>query len=163
MTETTLTFETAFGSAGVAVTADGLRRVHLPGGRLPRAGDTEPTPLATKAATQIAEYLEGARNEFELPLDWSGVDARHRNVLEALLAAAPFGRTITYGELGQRAGESDPREIGAMMARNPIPLVVPCHRVVAADGLGGFGGGIELKRRLLELEHVLPPRLPLTG
>jgi len=49
------------------------------------------------------------------------------------------------------------------MARNPIPLVVPCHRVLASDGLGGYGGGVELKRRLLELEGVLPPRLPLTG
>jgi methylated-DNA-[protein]-cysteine S-methyltransferase len=80
-------------------------------------------------------------------------------VLEELLAAAPFGRTVTYGELGRRAGESDPRDVGQMMASNPLPLVVPCHRVVAADGLGGYGGGLGLKRRLLELEGVLPPRL----
>lgn len=108
---------------------------------------------------QLEEYVAGERREFDVDLDWSGIDARHRNVLEALVAAAPFGHTVTYGELAQCAGEDDPREIGTMMARNPLPLVVPCHRVVAADGLGGYGGGLELKRRLLELEHVLPPRL----
>jgi methylated-DNA-[protein]-cysteine S-methyltransferase len=97
--------------------------------------------------------------EFDVELDWNEVDPRHRNVLEALVAAAPFGRTVTYGELARRAGEEDPRDVGSMMARNPLPLVVPCHRVVAADGLGGYGGGLDLKRRLLELEHVLPPRL----
>ena len=68
---------------------------------------------------------------------------------------------MTYGELGERAGVGDPRDVGVMMARNPLPLVVPCHRVVAADGLGGYGGGIELKRTLLELEGVLPARLDL--
>ena len=55
----------------------------------------------------------------------------------------------------------DPRDVGVFMARNPFPLVIPCHRVVASDGLGGFGGGLELKKRLLELEGVLPPRLDL--
>ena len=69
--------------------------------------------------------------------------------------------TVTYGELGRRTGVDDPRDVGVMMARNPLPLVVPCHRVVASDGLGGYGGGLDLKRRLLELEGVLPPRLDL--
>ena len=59
------------------------------------------------------------------------------------------------------AGIDDPREVGVMMATNPLPLVVPCHRVVASDGLGGYGGGLDLKRRLLELEGVLPQRLDL--
>ena len=58
-------------------------------------------------------------------------------------------------------GVDDPREVGVMMATNPLPLVVPCHRVVASDGLGGYGGGLDLKRRLLELEGVLPQRLDL--
>jgi methylated-DNA-[protein]-cysteine S-methyltransferase len=96
---------------------------------------------------------------FDVELDWNGVDERHRNVLEILVAAAPFGRTVTYGELGRLSGETDPRDVGRFMATNPLPLVVPCHRVVAADGLGGYGGGLELKRRLLELEGALPPRL----
>ena len=85
----------------------------------------------------------------------------HRRVLETLCEIAPYGTTVTYGELGARAGVEDPRDVGVLMARNPLPLVVPCHRVVASDGLGGYGGGLELKRRLLELEGVLPPRLDL--
>jgi methylated-DNA-[protein]-cysteine S-methyltransferase len=68
---------------------------------------------------------------------------------------------MTYGELGRRAGVDDPREVGVLMATNPLPLVVPCHRVVAADGLGGYGGGLRLKRLLLELEGALPPSLDL--
>jgi methylated-DNA-[protein]-cysteine S-methyltransferase len=162
----TVVFATPIGALVVVASAEGLRRVRLPSDANPRpepGGSGTGGAIASEAATQLEEYFEGARRSFELPLDWSGVDARHRRVLEALLEAAPFGRTVTYGELGQRAGAPDPREVGVMMARNPVPLVVPCHRVVAADGLGGYGGGIELKRRLLELEHVLPPRLPLAS
>lgn len=163
MSETvTLSLETAIGTVVVVTTVDGLRRVRLPGGALPPVDDDargEAVEHARMAAVQLEEYLAGERHAFDVELDWSGVDERHRSVLETLVAAAPFGRTVTYGELGRRAGEDDPREIGRMMATNPLPLVVPCHRVVAADGLGGYGGGLELKRRLLELEHVLPPRL----
>jgi methylated-DNA-[protein]-cysteine S-methyltransferase len=154
--------DTAMGTIGVVATGHGLRRVLLPGRAAPSADDGargEAGERARDAAVQIEEYAAGQRSAFELELDWSDVEPRHRNVLEALVAAAPFGRTVTYGELAQRAGEDDPRDIGTMMARNPLPLVVPCHRVVAADGLGGYGGGLDLKRRLLELEHVLPPRL----
>jgi methylated-DNA-[protein]-cysteine S-methyltransferase len=157
-----VTLETTIGVLGVVATGDGLRRVLLPGRATPRADEGPPGDAgarAREAATQLEEYVAGERREFDVALDWSEVEPRHRNVLETLVAAAPFGRTVTYGELAQQAGEEDPRDIGTMMARNPLPLVVPCHRVVAADGLGGYGGGLELKRRLLELEGVLPPRL----
>jgi methylated-DNA-[protein]-cysteine S-methyltransferase len=155
--------DTALGTIGVVASRDGLRRVVLPGRTVLQAGeaDAEAGAQAREAARQIEEYVAGERREFAVTLDWGEVDARHRNVLEALVEAAPFGRTVTYGELGRQAGEDDPREIGTMMARNPLPLVVPCHRVVAADGLGGYGGGLELKRQLLELEGVLPPRLAI--
>ncbi len=116
---------------------------------------------ARAAADQLAEYVRGEREEFSLSIDWTDVEPSHRHVLETLCEIAPFGRTVTYGELAQRSDVTDPREIGVLMSRNPVPLVVPCHRVVAADGLGGYGGGLELKRRLLELEGVLPPRLDL--
>jgi methylated-DNA-[protein]-cysteine S-methyltransferase len=164
MSETvTLELGTSIGTIGVVSSTVGLRRVQLPGGGALRpAADGvrgEAAERARVAAAQLEEYLAGERHAFDVELDWSGVEERHRKVLETLVAAAPFGRTITYGELGRRAGEDDPREIGRMMATNPLPLVVPCHRVVAADGLGGYGGGLELKRRLLELEHVLPARL----
>jgi methylated-DNA-[protein]-cysteine S-methyltransferase len=155
---------TSIGVLGIVASRDGLRRVLLPGdtGVEPQAGGSEAAAaIVHDAALQLAEYAEGERRAFELPLDWSGIDVRHRRVLEALVEAAPYGHTVTYGELGKRVGAEDAREIGVLMARNPIPVVVPCHRVVAVDGLGGYGGGIELKRALLELEHVLPPRLPL--
>jgi methylated-DNA-[protein]-cysteine S-methyltransferase len=156
---------TPVGAFGMTASDRGLRRVTLPGDGLPvqSAGSAGAVALASQAARQLAEYLDGSRTSFDLRLDWGGVDARHRHVLQTLAGAAPFGRTVTYGELGRLAGEPDPREVGVMMARNPLPLVVPCHRVVASDGLGGYGGGIELKRRLLELEGVLPARLPLTS
>jgi methylated-DNA-[protein]-cysteine S-methyltransferase len=164
MSETaTLALDTSIGTIGVVASAEGLRRVRLPGGAGPRPAAAgargDAAERARVAAAQLEEYLAGERHAFDVELDWNGVDERHRNVLETLVAAAPFGRTVTYGELGRRAGESDPRDVGQMMASNPLPLVVPCHRVVAADGLGGYGGGLGLKRRLLELEGVLPPRL----
>ena len=138
--------------------------MRLPGGETletTRAGDGNAAVNTERAAAQIEEYLRGEREEFDVELDWTGVDATHRHVLETLREIAPFGTTVTYGELGRRAGVDDPRDVGVLMARNPIPLVVPCHRVVASDGLGGYGGGLELKQRLLELEGVLPPRLDL--
>ncbi len=157
----TAVLTTPIGAVGVAASERGLRRVSLPGYTAPQpnAGSSDAAAIASDASRQLEEYLDGARTSFDIELDWNGVDERHRNVLETLVAAAPFGRTVTYGELGRLAGEPDPREVGVMMARNPIPLVVPCHRVLASDGLGGYGGGLDLKRRLLELEHVLPPRL----
>jgi methylated-DNA-[protein]-cysteine S-methyltransferase len=152
------------GTIGVESTAEGLRRVRLPGGDSPRDDSKRDGSAAVnteRAAAQIGEYLRGEREEFDVALDWTGVDATHRRVLETLREIAPFGTTVTYGELGRRAGIDDPRDVGVLMARNPIPLVIPCHRVVASDGLGGYGGGLELKQRLLELEGVLPPRLDL--
>jgi methylated-DNA-[protein]-cysteine S-methyltransferase len=157
--------ETPLGRLGVEATAEGLVRVRLPDDpSLPDTdtdGDAAATALADAVAGQVAEYARGERERFEAPLDWTGVPAEHRRVLETLLAIAPYGHTVTYGELGARAGIDDPRDVGVHMNRNPLPIVVPCHRVVAADGLGGYGGGLALKRRLLELEGALPPSLDL--
>ena len=155
--------DSPLGAIGVESTASGLRRVRLPGGdhRDDSTGEGSAAVNTERAAAQIGEYVRGDREEFDVALDWTGVDATHRHVLETLREIAPFGTTVTYGELGRRAGVEDPRDVGVLMARNPIPLVVPCHRVVASDGLGGYGGGLQLKQRLLELEGVLPPRLEL--
>jgi methylated-DNA-[protein]-cysteine S-methyltransferase len=156
--------DTRIGLLGVEATEDGIRRVRLPGGgELERGGDGAAATSAASAAAQLEEYARGEREEFELTLDWSDVEPEHRRVLETLCEIAPYGTTVTYGELGARAGVDDPRDVGVMMATNPLPLVVPCHRVVASDGLGGYGGGLDLKRRLLELEGVLPQRLDLGG
>lgn len=158
----TVSVETPIGVLGIEATGVGVRRVRLPhSGQLASGGSGTAAANASSAAEQIAEYVGGQRESFDLPLDWSGVQETHRHVLETLCHVAPYGITVTYGELGRRAGIGDAREIGVLMATNPFPLVVPCHRVVASDGLGGYGGGLELKKRLLELEGVLPPRLDL--
>jgi methylated-DNA-[protein]-cysteine S-methyltransferase len=156
--------ETPLGTVGVEATEVGVRRVHLPDVGISASetqGSGSATAAAVDAAAQLEEYARGERETFDLALDWQGVEATHRHVLETLCEIAPYGTTVTYGELGARAGVEDPRDVGVLMARNPLPLVVPCHRVVASDGLGGYGGGLDLKRRLLELEGVLPPRLDL--
>ncbi len=163
-TRTAIALETPIGTLGVEATEEGLQRVRLPGenGSVRDAeGVGRSAEIARDAAAQLTEYLGGGRTEFEIDLDWSGVGSEHRHLLEVLCEVAPFGGTVTYGELGRHAGIEDPRDVGTLMGRNPLPLVVPCHRVVAADGLGGYGGGLELKRHLLELEGVLPPRLDL--
>ena len=95
------------------------------------------------------------------------MSASQRQVLPVLLASAPYGETVTYGGLAQRAGLADggkvpaARVTGQIMGSNPCPIVVPCHRVVAGDGLGGYSGGagIEIKRWLLIFEGALPPTL----
>jgi methylated-DNA-[protein]-cysteine S-methyltransferase len=153
---------TPIGTLGIEASETGLRRVRLPGEHeVDSDGDGLAADNASMAAAQLAEYARGDRKEFELIFDWAGVDPNHRAVLEKLCEIAPYGTTVTYGELGASAGGVDPRDVGVMMAANPLPLVVPCHRVVASDGLGGYGGGLDLKRRLLELEGVLPQRLDL--
>lgn len=157
-----VSIETPIGVLGVEASKVGVRRVRLPvSGEREATGSEAAASNAAVAAAQLEEYARGERESFDLILDWSGVEATHRHVLETLCEIAPYGVTVTYGELGRRSGVDDPREIGVLMATNPLPLVVPCHRVVASDGIGGYGGGLELKQRLLELEGVLPPRLDL--
>jgi methylated-DNA-[protein]-cysteine S-methyltransferase len=120
-----------------------------------------------EACTQLGEYFAGRRRSFDLPVDWSGMSAAQRQVLPVLLASAGYGETVTYGALARAAGVADgskmpaARVTGQIMGSNPCPVIVPCHRVVAGDGLGGYSGGagIEIKRWLLIFEGALPPTL----
>ncbi len=110
-----------------------------------------------EVATELDEYFAGRRRRFTMPVDLSSVAAPfRRTVLETLYREVGFGETITYGELAalaRRPGAA--RAVGSAMATNPIPIVVPCHRVLAAGGhLGGYGGGLGMKRGLLGLEGV---------
>ncbi|WP_328722297.1 methylated-DNA--[protein]-cysteine S-methyltransferase [Streptomyces sp. NBC_00247] len=113
------------------------------------------------AARLLDAYFEGALRTFDLPLDWSLTAGFHRRVLQELATGVPYGSVVGYGELAARVGRPDGAQaVGAAMGANPLPVVVPCHRVVeSGGGLGGFGGGLETKRRLLELEGVLPQPL----
>jgi methylated-DNA-[protein]-cysteine S-methyltransferase len=144
----------AFGAAPETVERAAARLVE------PHVADTAGT---AGVAGELTEYLAGARTRFDVPLDWRLTAGSQRRVLEALYATVPFGGTVTYGELAGRAGlggaHTAARGVGAIMGSNPLPVVVPCHRVLAADGLGGFGGGRRTKEWLLAHEGVLTPAL----
>jgi methylated-DNA-[protein]-cysteine S-methyltransferase len=105
---------------------------------------------------ELDEYFEGRRTEFDLPLDVSRVPS-FRQVVLAELARVPYGQVTTYGTLAARVGKPRAaRAVGGAMHNNPIPIVLPCHRVIGASGsLTGYGGGLERKRALLELEGAL--------
>lgn len=107
-----------------------------------------------EAAAQVRGYFRGTRRTFDLPLRLGGTAFQQR--VWAALREIPYGQTISYGELAARIGAPGAsRAVGLANGRNPIPIIVPCHRVVAADGtLGGYSGGLERKRRLLDLEQV---------
>lgn len=145
---------------------NGHQAQHSRGGDQPRAQDE----LVAAARDQLAGYFAGQRKEFDLPIDWTGTSPAQRQVLDVLYRTAGYGDTVTYGDLARRAvagpdGVSLPaRAIGGIMGSNPIPVIVPCHRVVAGNGLGGYSGGtgIEVKRWLLIFEGALPATLDWT-
>ena len=115
-------------------------------------GVAEPrSAFERQVAAELAEYAAGERREFSVPVAFQ--TAFDREVWHAV-AAIPYGETVSYAEIARRVERPRAyRAVGAANGRNPIPIIIPCHRVVASDGgLGGYGGGLPLKRRLLELE-----------
>ncbi len=181
------TLSSPVGPLAVGCTAAGLAQVRFrasPRDRLrtglaapPASGGRAGAPPGARdevlaaARDQLAEYFAGQRKEFDLPIDWTGTSPAQRQVLDVLYRTVGYGDTVTYGELAQRAvagpdGVSLPaRAIGGIMGSNPIPVIVPCHRVVAGNGLGGYSGGtgIEVKRWLLIYEGALPATLDWTA
>lgn len=119
------------------------------------------SPLLTEAIRQLRAYFAGERHDFDLPLDWSLISGFNRQVLRELASGVPYGTVVGYGDLAGRVGQpGGAQAVGAAMGANPLPVVVPCHRVLESDGgIGGFGGGLETKRKLLALEGVLPEPL----
>jgi methylated-DNA-[protein]-cysteine S-methyltransferase len=159
------TTDSPFGALLLAKTPRGLVRLGLPGEDVEAmladlAGRISPRVLEDPARLdeerrELDDYFAGRRHAFELPIDWqlSGgflLRARHG------IAAIPYGETRTYTELARAAGnERAVRAAGSACSRNPIPLIVPCHRVLRSDGsLGGYAGGLEMKRRLLDMEQA---------
>ncbi|MEU1946222.1 methylated-DNA--[protein]-cysteine S-methyltransferase [Streptomyces sp. NPDC020125] len=132
------------------------------------ATGTVAAPAAPRCAEQLAEairqvesYFAEDTKAFTLSLDWSLTTGFNRRVLRELAAHVPYGTVVGYQDLADRVGEPGAaRAVGMAMGSNPLPVVVPCHRVVESDGgIGGFGGGLETKRSLLALEGVLPQPL----
>lgn len=125
--------------------------------RLERIEDADPEvrQILQRAAGQLDEYFGGRRARFDVPLDWGAMAPFQRAVLEAT-AAVPFGRLDTYAGIARTIGKPGAtRAVGNALGRNPIPVIVPCHRIVRSDAtLGGYTGGLDIKQRLLSLEGV---------
>jgi methylated-DNA-[protein]-cysteine S-methyltransferase len=174
-------FDSAIGPCGVAWSARGLIAVQLPeadraatekrlAARSHSAGAAAPPPWVAAVVADIQRYLAGEQVDFSaVDVDLSGLDPFRREVYGAM-RTLNWGATTTYGALARELGLTDPeaaREVGQAMGRNPVPLVIPCHRVLAAGNkLGGFSarGGTATKAKLLALEGVHldggAPRLP---
>jgi methylated-DNA-[protein]-cysteine S-methyltransferase len=176
-------FEAAIGTCAVVWSARGVAGVQLPETtelatrawllrRFPDAEERDPPPSVQRAIEAIVALLRGeARDLRDLPLDLDGVPEFNRRVYE-IARAIPPGKTMTYGEIAKQLGDRLlARAVGQALGHNPVPLIVPCHRVVAASGKsGGFsagGGGVVTKLRLLTIEGAQPTgptlfdRLPL--
>ncbi len=157
--------ETPIGTLLVATTERGLCRIaydaepELEAERLAKSFGVRVLRSAKPidpARRELDEYFEGKRQSFGLPVDVSLVAGFNRRVLGEL-ARVPYGEVVTYGELAARAERPRAaRAVGTVMNRNPLPIVLPCHRVIGANGsLTGYGGGLERKEKLLRLEGAI--------
>jgi methylated-DNA-[protein]-cysteine S-methyltransferase len=148
--------ETPIGKLLIAGDGETVRVIGFPKNGCPR--DPQPgwiersTGAIEETARQLREYFAGRRREFELPLAPEGT--KFQKSVWRELQGIPYGRTISYGELARRVGNPKAsRAVGAANGANPIPIVIPCHRVIGANGkLTGFGGGLPIKEKLLDLE-----------
>jgi methylated-DNA-[protein]-cysteine S-methyltransferase len=164
--------DSPFGKLLVARTDRGVVRLKLPGGRDARISDDETlealatyvSPRVLEAPSrldeerrELEEYFEGKRDHFDVPVDWALTAPGFRSRALHAVARIPYGETRTYGDIARKAGNARAfRAAGTACGRNPIPLIVPCHRVVqSGGGVGNYGGGPEMKRALLDLEGAL--------
>ena len=147
--------ETPIGPVGLVASDAGLEAVLFDGGRIRPEGGS---PVLDDAARQLEAYFAGDLVAFDLPLELEGTEFQRHCWLA--LASIPYGQTVSYGEQARRLGlgPESARAVGAANGQNPLPIVLPCHRVIGADGsLTGFGGGLHVKRFLLEHEGALLP------
>ena len=149
--------DSPYGEITVVATDHGLHEIGLPGHDQPAV---ELGPPDRAFARQLDQWFAGTRHDLELDIDLDGIEGFRRGAVETLAREVPWGETVTYGELAALAGRPRAaRAAGSAMRHNPIPFVIPCHRVVAAGHrIGGYGGGgtesIALKRALLAREGV---------
>jgi methylated-DNA-[protein]-cysteine S-methyltransferase len=155
------TYESPIGRLTLLGGPDGLRELHFPGHGGPRDEAARDDEMLAVAIQQLDEYFAGRRRRFELTLDLRGTPFQHQ--VWAELAAIPYGATRSYGSLGIAIGRPDRfRAVGAAVGRTPVPIIVPCHRAVGANGdLTGYRGGLHRKQALLELEAAVSGEEPL--
>ena len=152
-------YESPLGPMFATAEADGITHIEFVGAKYAPAARADwvedpDAPDLAACGTQLAEYFAGKRTEFDLPLAPQGSEFQQRVWRE--IARVPYGKTISYGELAARAGApGQARAAGAATGRNPVSLVIPCHRIVGSDGsLTGYAGGVERKAKLLDIEHA---------
>jgi methylated-DNA-[protein]-cysteine S-methyltransferase len=154
------TVESPIGTLVLIADDDGLTRIIFANQNLADVGlndvdvpEADADPVLDTTATQLEEYFAGDRRTFDVPLHLIGTDFQRAAWLA--LAAIPYGETTSYGRQAEAIGRPGAfRAVGSANGQNPLPIVLPCHRVVGADGsLTGFGGGIDVKQRLLDLER----------
>jgi methylated-DNA-[protein]-cysteine S-methyltransferase len=147
--------DSPIGSLGLIASEAGLKSVLFDGRRIRPDGSS---PVLVEAVRQLDAYFDGDLVTFDLPLELIGTEFNRRCWLA--LATIPYGQTVSYGEQARQLGlgSDAARAVGAANGRNPLPIVLPCHRVIGSDGsLTGFGGGLQVKRFLLEHEGALLP------
>lgn len=144
------TYLTPVGEITISADSEAVKGIHY--GRKP-LGEIKETPLIKKTYEQLYEYFDGKRKTFDIPYRFEGTDFQ-KKVWEAL-TQIPYGKTWSYKELAIAAGnEKGCRAVGMANNKNPISIIVPCHRVIGANGkLVGYGGGLHIKKLLLDLEQ----------
>jgi methylated-DNA-[protein]-cysteine S-methyltransferase len=156
------TVDSPIGTITLVAEDDVLVEVHLPNGSPPAGPADDSAPIEGsvlgQASTQLREYFAGERIQFDVPLAPHGTP--FQLAAWQALRTIPYGETVSYGEQARRLGDRNlARAVGAANGRNPLPIIVPCHRVVGANGhLTGFGGGIECKAWLLDHERAVRQR-----
>lgn len=145
---------TPWGEFHASADGRGIAKLRFPGA--PPGEMAAPTPVLEKLARELREYFQGVRTTFDLPLFLQGT--KFQIAVWEELRRIPYGTTVSYGELARRVGRPrSARAVGQAVGANPVPILIPCHRVLPiAGGLGGFGPGPDWKRRLLALEGASP-------
>lgn len=145
---------TPVGKMGIIEENDAITHLYFSDGSLPEGAELKETELIKKAKTQLQEYFSGRRKDFDLPLKPSGT-AFQQAVWQAL-CSIPYGETRSYKDIASQIGNPKAcRAVGMANNRNPIAIVVPCHRVIGANGeMVGYAGGLSVKEHLLQLERV---------
>ena len=145
-------YETIIGSLGIKDDGKNIIEIFFSKEEIPRDLELKESPLIKATMEQLQEYFEGKRKDFDIPMEAKGTEFQ-KSVWDQLLKV-PYGETCSYGEIAKRIGNPKAsRAIGMANNRNPISIIIPCHRVIGASGkLVGYGGGLDIKERLLKLE-----------
>ncbi|HPL53961.1 MAG TPA: methylated-DNA--[protein]-cysteine S-methyltransferase [Bacillota bacterium] len=147
-------YESKIGRIGIAEKDGSISNVYISGDKLPEDAQLGETHLLKEAVRQLKSYFAGELKEFTLPLKPEGTEFMKK--VWSALCEIPYGKTVSYKEIAEKVGvPKGARAVGIANNRNPIPIFIPCHRVIGADGsLTGYGGGLDMKKYLLELEGL---------